>query len=159
MNYKNIFLSILLVPLTAMASDTDVTIRLQKLKTDYFERLLKLSQMSDTIIQKQNAIDDMMQRICPIAAKLDKHELEKFQDEYRKFGARLDKALSENNIKGFISYEFFEDVNNNDDLVIVKSLFIKYGIEKALLKELVKQYEEYMQELLDLDAEIEKLQR
>lgn len=158
MSYKNIFLIILLVPFTAMGSD-DNALYLQKLKSDHFERMLKLSEMSDVIIQKQNLIDDMTQKTRVLFARasqsLNDEQKEQLKNEILNFGVRLDKALSEKNIKGFISYEFFDDEKNNDEFVIIKSLIFKKIIEKAILKELVEKYEEYMQETIAIEVEIE----
>jgi hypothetical protein len=162
MTHKSIFLSLLLIPFIIVCNSA-IDKRVQALKDDVFARGIKLSRMSSEIIEKQDLLEEIMLKcgnIIAIACKsLDKPEERKFRNEIAFFGGRLDTALAAHDIKGFLTDEFFNIAKTSDVLTRIKALLIKHFIEMELLRELVRRYEEYLQETLNINKEIIKLQK
>ena len=180
MDYKSIFLSILLVPIAAVCNDArDKCI--QQLEEQLFQKELELSNLGKMIEER----DDYLASFgidSKAIAKLMEKEVQKWKE---KNPGKPFTEEARDQIKALIihpAYEFsvafFAACNNgvdikdmltgglfryneSDDAKEFESLkfyFIRCSIEQELLAALVKQYEKCIQDLLDISVEIESLQ-
>ena len=159
MNYKAIFLSTLLIPFAIM-SNTDIETRIQELKNDQYEKEQELAHISEIIEEKELLIESMMGAAIAFAAKkyTSPDERSQFSKEIIEFGKRLDDAVATGNINDVFIKEIFDDANDSG-VGRIRSIMIRRYTEQLVLLKLVKLYEAAFQKYLEINLELETLQK
>lgn len=159
MIYKNIFLTVLLMPFV-ITSYNDI-----ELKNDRNRKELELSNISKAIAEKELAIDalwlqaeDIYETVCE---SLDEQKKREFTEEVNVFQQDLNQALAaKEDIKPFLIKEFIERRRNTrNELARLKHLIIKHNVEYDSLKKLFKDYEKTLQELIELNNKLDEVQK
>lgn len=164
MMYKNILLTVLLVPFV-IASNSDIDARIQELKNARDEKSLELSNISKTIAEKESLIEAIESKgriiYSKISDKLNEQEAKEFKNELNTFEDNLGQALAKkNDIQPLLMKVFINGhKDTEDELESIKSLVIRHRVEYILLKKLFKHYEKCLQELIKIDHELDNLQK
>jgi hypothetical protein len=176
MNYKNILLAMLLVPLAAIGKNTTAA-RIQELDEKIFQKHLELSNLGTAITEKEELLallkSEMQDRYALIIDKKTKELEEKnggkslspdegarlyteLRDELQGFYQKLDIAFkNKENITGMLVNGLFQE----DDFQSLRFYLIRYAFEHEILKRLVKKYEILIQEWISIETELEKLKK
>ncbi len=148
----------------------NVEIKRQELKIARFKKMQQLSELAKMIDEKDELLHSIVQNggsfLSQLAAdkNLNEQETKDFIQETASsldnFGETVDEAIKiTKNVKKFFVKELFKGDNRRlTDFEALKFLVIRSALERDFLKTLVEQYEEYQQELIEIDQKLEDLQ-
>ena len=170
MTYKGILLSVLLAAIVGMSyGQNTVNPKIRQLQEICLQKKYKLSELGTKIAEKQKLIEDTFHDAALFlpelisSLNLDGEEKEDFIKKYvallENFGSKLDHAISiKKDVKGFLIKELFNEKRKfPQDFDRAKFGVIRWIIERDLLKKLVENYEECLQELIEIDQELDLL--
>ena len=164
MTYKNLFLSVLLVPF-ALASNAKTDIRIEELKNKLAAKELELSGISKTIAEKEVLVNSLLiigsNRFSLIIDDLSDEEKAEFKEEISLFEKSLKKALEfKKNIKDILLQESLDiSINSTNTVEKFKCLVIIHSVENFFLKKLFSSLAKCLQELSDIGCELNELQK
>ncbi len=172
MNYKTIFLTMLFVPIAAMGRNT-VDTRIQRMEENIFQKQLELSKLGALIAEKDKLLSSLKseshdvfrliidKRMRALGQKNDGNALAQEEEArlYKELDIFYTNALmtykNKKSVEGILVNGLFQE----DEFQSLKFYAIRYAIEQAILKSLVKKYEIHIQQLIALDTELENLQK
>jgi hypothetical protein len=177
MTYKNIFLSILLVPLTAMGSSTTDT-QIQQLKKKFLQKELELSDLGAMIEEKNELLLSFKTDVQYLLGTLRDKKVLQIEEKTGKLLSQEEKTKLWVELRSdaidFV-YTFCADYENQKSItdVLVKGLIhensddvefeslsfylIRCAFERPLLIHLIAEYENCLQELRAIENEITTL--
>ncbi|MCX5922229.1 MAG: hypothetical protein NTX86_02785 [Candidatus Dependentiae bacterium] len=182
MNYKSIFFSIALLPFTLSSYGNNVA-RILELKEMRFQKRLEIADISkrisesETIINSsgslyQELFESVLEREKELfkqkndIKKLDEKDVELITKEINasndSFLKLFEQSIEQNkNIKQILIKGFFDEENPNEfgSFQSLRFLFVKVILERQFIEELVARYEDKIQELININQELEKLQQ
>ena len=170
MNYKTIFLTMLFVPIAAMGRNT-VDTRIQRMEENIFQKQLELSKLGALITEKDKLLYSFKseshdvfrliidKRMRALRQKNDGNALPQ-EEEARLYKSKRELDIFYTNalmtykntksIEGILVNGLFEE----DEFQSLKFYAIRYTIEQAILKSLVKKYEIHIQQLIALELNL-----
>jgi hypothetical protein len=164
MTYKNLFLSVLLVPF-ALTSNAKIDIRIQELQNKLAAKEIELSAISKIIAEKEVLVNSLLIIGSDIASSilsdLNDQEKAKFKEEFYIFLESVKDALEfKKNIKDVLLEEFIDlSIDATVKLAEFKSLILVRSVEKVILKKLYESFAKCLQELSDIGCELGELQK
>ena len=162
MTYKGMILSALLVPFTIIGNDASDT-RIQQLKNDLHAKELELSELSQMVEEKQAWIDSITERqhafYAMVSNIIGKEEKDALKKELNDFQEQVDKLdFSKGDILNFLKSYALNNIKGSMEFERMKSWCIRYNAEYHLLNNLIKRYEQCLQEFIALEIELKNLQ-
>jgi|GEM_PF-2271053 predicted nucleic acid-binding Zn-ribbon protein len=177
MNYKNTFLFIFLVPFSIFgdgAVDTKYNIkeRIQELNDELSKKLVRISDLGKTITERDEYIQSLRAAIVDFMAKV--MRVKNFNEqEIKEFGQATEATITnfyrdlnevlicKKTIKGFLLKELFrnDEEGQIDDFERIKFFVIKSLNEYRILKNLIAEYEELQQDVMNIDQELDDLKK
>ncbi len=164
MFYKNVLISVLLVP-CALTYCNNAEIQIQQLKENLYKKELELSSLARKIEEQEQIIDAMFDKMVQTMARINsslktEKEKEDFSKTITDFENNFDAAVLNRDVQNFIINELFcMQTDYQITTRRIKSLIIRYDIELKLLKRLFLNYEQLLQELLVLNFEVDELKK
>lgn len=148
MNYKNIALIALLLPIASYSKSTEV--RIKELKEFYEKKGLELLDIGEKIAERNDFVNSLRKDYYNKITDANQSALDLFASKFIKAVAQ------EKNINKFLTNELFNDTGNCDPM---KVLLVRIMIQKSYIDFLVKKFEEYMQVLINTYEEITTLEK
>lgn len=177
MTYKNIFLSILVISLTA-ASNSAADTHMQQLKKQLLQKELELSNLGSLIAEKDKLLSSFaseIQRLFLILIDQRTKQLEESkgqplsEEEKHTFSKELRDAAvgfvgafctdynNQINIEGMLIKGLIREDNENMEFESLRFFLLRCAFERPILKYLVVEYENCLQEIRVLENEITAL--
>ena len=157
--YKKIMLSLLLLP-CMVVSNSDKDCQIEQLKQAQRDKEKEIALIVKTIDEKESLIDSIVVKINNILRNFDSDDREDIQEEMDFFEYNLQQVLMhEKSIKSLLKNDFV-NVNNKSEFELdrIKYLIVRYTLEYINLKNDIEQYKKCLQELLELNYQLKKLQ-
>lgn len=148
MNFKNIALVVLLLPVASYSKSTET--RIKELETFEYQAELKLSDLGEKIAKKNEFINELNSQYHAKIKDEKKETIDSFKDKF------LSAITKEKNINNILITELIDEWGHCDS---VKFVLLRMIIEKGILKSLIKQYEECIQSLINNGIELERLKQ
>jgi hypothetical protein len=163
MNYKNIFLSFLLATFSITRCN-NTEIQIKQLKEDLYKKELELSRLGKEIEEQEQLLESMFDKAANIMAhelhSLTEHEKKEFKGRIALFAKNVDHILTNTKVTNFLMNEFFSNEKaDNIKPHRIKSLMIRFIVEKQILKRLFQRFENCLQQVVQLDAELNELEK
>lgn len=164
-------LLIFLISLPCASQGQNPEAQIQELKTVRLKKMQQLSELGKMIDEKDELLYSIAQNGGAVLSQLAKdknlntQEAKEFIQEavssLDNFGETVDEAIKvKKNVKQFFVKELFKGDNRRlTDFEALKFLVIRSALEHDFLKILVEQYEEYQQEIIEIEQKIENLQK
>ena len=158
--YKKIMLSLLFVPFMVL-SKSDRDSQIEQLKNTQRDKEKEIALIIKAIDEKENLIDSIFLKVNNILPNLGYEYREDIFEEINSFEIDLQQALIQHkSIKDLLDNDFTNDSNKSKfELKRMKYIVIRYTLEYMNLHKLIQQYEQCLQELLELNYKLEELQK
>ena len=157
--YKKIILSLLLLPCMVF-SKSDRDCQIEQLKNAQRDKEEKIALIVKTIDEKEDLIDSLFLKAQNVLQNIS-DEYEDILEEMSSFEFDLQQALIQHkSIKYLLDKKFANDSNKSEfELKRMKYIVIRYALEYMSIYKLIQQYEQHLQELLELNYKLEELQK
>jgi hypothetical protein len=170
MNYKHILLSVLIPIVSAAYGQAPNEQRIQELKDAWLKKIQELETIGTKIIEKNKQVKDLQDDIGLVLSNYGEHGIDEttkglYEKATTNFYERFFRAIYDDvNVKDFLTQEL---INRKGDFFVdkpdihsaidkIKMDLIQIIVECNIMRNLIRDYENRLQEIADIDHELVK---